>query len=204
MRFNQQNRPQFSILSFFVALITALCFVLTPPAIAGVDDDQYDGNIFALYAGNGSLVPTKVTLAEAMRGDNPSLLVFYLEDSKDCKAFSVTVSKLQQYYGRAASFIPINVDILAGQTEFSPNEAGYYYRGLVPQTVLIDQQGEVVFDEIGQVSFETIDDAFREVFDLLPRSESKELKRRPLNNLNVGLEAEQGNNKEETETSSSN
>jgi hypothetical protein len=27
------------------------------PAYAGLNDDHYDGNIFALYAGNGSIVP---------------------------------------------------------------------------------------------------------------------------------------------------
>lgn len=185
---NQQKPTPILNRAFFATIITALWLFFTPSAIAGLDDDRYDGNIFALYAGNGSLVPPKVKLAESMKGGKPSLLVFYLEDSKDCKAFSVTVSKLQQYYGRAASFIPINVDMLADQEEFSPSEAGYYYRGLVPQTVIINQEGNVAFNEIGQVSFERIDDAFREVFDLLPRSESKELKRRPLNNINVGLD----------------
>jgi len=175
-------------LGFILSAIAALWLFLAPSAIAGLDDDRYDGNIFALYAGNGSLVPPRVTLAESMKGGKPSLLVFYLEDSKDCKAFSVTVSKLQKYYGRAANFIPINVDMLADREEFERSQPGYYYRGLVPQTVIIDQEGKVAFDEIGQVSFETIDDAFRKVFKLLPRSESKELKRRPLNNINVGLE----------------
>jgi len=179
-----------SMLGVVLATITAFWLVFTPSAIASLDDDRYDGNIFALYAGNGSLVPPRVTLAESMKGGKPSLLVFYLEDSKDCKAYSINVSELQRYYGRAANFIPINVDMLADKTDFSPTEAGYYYRGFVPQTVIIDQEGKVAFDEIGQVSFETVDAAFREVFDLLPRSESKALKRRSLNNINVGLEEE--------------
>ncbi len=187
MNLNRQK----SIPTLIFSLIVAIWLFFSPNAIAGVDDDRYDGNIFALYAGNGSLVPPKVTLAESLKGGKPSLLIFYLEDSKDCKAFSITVSKLQKYYGRAASFIPINVDMLADQDAFSPSEAGHYYRGLVPQIVIIDQEGEVVFDEVGQVSFEKIDDRFREVFNLLPRSESKELKRRPLNNINFGLEADE-------------
>ena len=33
-------------------------------AWASLDNDRYDGNIFALYAGNGSLVPPRITLAE--------------------------------------------------------------------------------------------------------------------------------------------
>lgn len=190
MSFNQQKLAKpLTFLFFLFSVITALLLFFAPSAIAALDDDRYDGNIFALYAGNGSLVPPRVSLAESMRGDKPSLLVFYLEDSKDCKAFSITVSELQRYYGRVASFIPINVDMLADKEDFSPTEAGYYYRGLVPQTVIIDQEGEVTFDEVGQISFETIDDAFREVFDLLPRSQSEKLKKRqPINDINVGLE----------------
>ena len=66
-------------------------------------------------------------------------------------------------------------------------KVAYYYQGFVPQTVLINQQGEVVINEKGQVPFEKIDDVFREVFDLLPRSESAELKRRIVNEINVEL-----------------
>ncbi len=191
MSLNQHRLAKLPVFSLLIALIMAVGLIFSPSAIAALEDDKYDGNIFALYAGNGSLVPPQVTLAESLKGGKPSLLVFYLEDSKDCKAFSVVVSELQRYYGRVASFIPINVDMLADEEEFSPKEAGYYYRGLVPQTVLIDQEGKVAFDEVGQVPFEKVDNAFREVFDLLPRSESKELKRRPLNNINVGLENEE-------------
>jgi len=189
MSFHQYNKPQITIVSVIFTIITTFCLWLgmVPSAIAGLDDDNYDGNIFALYAGNGSLVPSTVTLAESMNAGKPVFLVFYLEDSKDCKAFSVTVSELQRYYGQAASFIPINVDKLAGEQEFQPTEAGYYYRGLVPQSVILDQEGDIAFDQVGQVSFETLDDAFRDVFDLLPRSESKQRKRRPLNELNVEL-----------------
>jgi hypothetical protein len=64
---------------------------------------------------------------------------------------------------------------------------GDYYSGYVPQTVMINQAGEVVLDEVGQVSYEAIDDVFREVFDLLPRSESVELKRRSFNEFNSEL-----------------
>ncbi len=187
MQRKQQHQIKCIIISMIVALMTAIQLWMPQSAIAALEDDQYDGNIFALYAGNGSLVPARVTLEESMQTETPTLLVFYLDDSKDCKAFSVTVSELQRYYGRAASFIPINVDQLAGKEEFSRTEPGYYYRGLVPQTVLIDGDGKVVFDQVGQVSFETLDDEFREVFDLLPRSESEQRKRRPVNDLNVEL-----------------
>jgi hypothetical protein len=161
--------------------------VITPPVWAGVNDDRFDGNIFALYAGNGSLVPARVTLAQSRLKSRPALLVYFLDDSKDCKQFVDTISQLQRYYGATADFIPVNVDTLALEKVDNPNEAGYYYSGYVPQTVVIDGSGEVVLDEVGQVSYEAIDDVMREVFDLLPRSESVELKRRAFNEFNSEL-----------------
>ncbi|MGB3405488.1 MAG: thylakoid membrane photosystem I accumulation factor [Microcoleaceae cyanobacterium] len=161
--------------------------LITPPAIAGLNDDRFDGNIFALYAGNGSLVPARVTLAQSRAKSRAALLVYFLDDSKDCKQFVDTISQLQRYYGMAADFIPVNVDTLALEKVDNPNEVGYYYTGYVPQTVVIDQSGEVVLDRVGQVSFEDIDDAMRDVFDLLPRSESVELKRRAFNEFNSEL-----------------
>lgn len=173
-------------------LVTAIailaCWLLSlSSASAELNDDHFDGNIFALYAGNGSLVPPKVTLADSIKAKKPALLVFYLDDSKDCKQFATVLSQLQAPYGRAASFIPINVDTLYGQADDQPTEPGFYYKGFVPQTVLIDQKGKVRLNEIGQVSYEKVDDVFREVFDLLPRSESLELQRRQINEINTEL-----------------
>ncbi|MFZ1024731.1 MAG: thylakoid membrane photosystem I accumulation factor [Limnoraphis robusta] len=157
------------------------------PAWANIEDDRFDGNIFALYGSNGSLVPPRVSLAESFQRSKPALLVFFLDDSRDCKQFATTVSQLQQFYGRAADFMPINVDAISPVPSENVTEPDHYYRGFVPQTVLIDQSGKVVLDEVGLVAFEKIDDQFRKVFDLLPRSESIELKRTPLNEINIEL-----------------
>ncbi|MEM8605081.1 MAG: thylakoid membrane photosystem I accumulation factor [Cyanobacteria bacterium P01_H01_bin.121] len=158
------------------------------PAWASLTDDRFDGNIFALYAGNGSLVPPKVGLAASFKAHKPALVMFYLEDSSDCKQFSATFSQLQAGYGRAANLIPINVDSLAFDSPTdSPTDLHRYYHGPVPQLVIFDQDAEVVFDEVGQIPYETIDDRLREVFDLLPREESVELKRRLVNEVNVEL-----------------
>jgi len=157
------------------------------PALAGLTDDHFDGNIYALYAGNGSLVPPRVTLADALRRHKPALLVFYVDDSSDCKQYASVVNRVQEFYGRAADLLPIDVDMLPQGAAFSPQEPGYYYQGLLPQTVLINQQGEVVLNKTGQIPYEQIDDAFRQVFDLLPRSESVQLKRRAVNEINTEL-----------------
>ncbi|MEM1170584.1 MAG: thylakoid membrane photosystem I accumulation factor [Cyanobacteria bacterium P01_H01_bin.35] len=175
-----------SLFSFLLAIFFLL-LIATPTALASLNDDKFDGNIFALYAGNGSIVPAKVTLKESLKSSRPTLLIFFLDDSKDCKQFSTVVSQLQEFYGRAADFIPVNVDAMTNFVTDDSTKPAYYYQGFVPQTVLIDQEGKVVLNEKGQVSFEKVDDTFREVFDLLPRSESVELKRRILNEINVEL-----------------
>ncbi len=158
------------------------------PAHASLTDDRYDGNIYPLYAGNGSLVPPKFTLKQALdRSDRPTLLVFYIDDSSDCKQYSSTLSQIDAFYGRAADFILLDVDSLPQKEEYAPTEPGYYYQGFVPQTLIFDQDGDVVLNEVGTTPFETVDDAFREVFDLLPRTESVELKRRMINEINTEL-----------------
>jgi thiol-disulfide isomerase/thioredoxin len=170
-----------------VALASFSLMLGTPSALASLEDDRYDGNVFVLYAGNGSLVPPPVTLAQALKEKKPTLLVFYVDDSSDCKKHALTVSQLQAFYGRAARFLPIDIDVIPVKSSYEPTEPGYYYKGLVPQTVLIDQEGEVVFDRQGLVAFERVDDVFREVFNLLPRSESPDLKRYPINEFNSEL-----------------
>ena len=82
------------------------------PALAGIKDDTYDGNIFVIYAGNGSLVPSKETLAQTLAEHKPAILTFYVDDSSDCKKYAIAISRVQAFYGRAAEIIPINVDTI--------------------------------------------------------------------------------------------
>lgn len=177
-----------SIVLLAIALLFSYSLLLgTSPALAGLNDDRFDGNIFPLYAGNGSLVPPKVPLEKALKQGTPALLVFYVDDSSDCKQFAPVVSQAQALYGRVADMIPVSVDSIPLKSSYEPTEPGYYYKGFIPQTVVFDQSGKVVLNVKGQVPFEQIDDAFRQVFDLLPRSESVELKRRQVNEVNTEL-----------------
>ncbi|WP_202924946.1 thylakoid membrane photosystem I accumulation factor [Myxacorys almedinensis] len=168
-----------------IAIASLLC--LPPSAWAGLEDDHFDGDIFALYAGNGSLAPPKVKLATSLKQGKPALLVFYTDDSRDSKAFATTVSQVQSLYVRALDILAIRVDSLPAKDTFEPTEEGYYYKGLVPKTVIFDQSGQIVLDETGTIPFEKIDDVLRKVFDLLPRSQSVILKRRPVNEVNTEL-----------------
>ncbi len=177
-------------LSLLAIALTVVNLTLCQPALAGLNDDRFDGNIFALYAGNGSLVPPRVTLQQSrQRPDRATIMMLYLEDSRDCKQYASVLSQLQAFYGRAADLIPINVDSLPTEATRDPNQPQYYYRGRVPQTVVFNQAGKVVLNESGIIPFEQVDDVLRDVFDLLPRSQSVELKRRPVNELNTELVA---------------
>ena len=162
----------------------------TTPALATIDDDRYEGNIYILFGGNGSLVPPRMDLPTSLKREKPAILVFYVDDSRDCKQFSLEVTRLQEFYGRAASIIPVTVDSFIDKDQYTPEEPAYYYHGVVPETVILDQKGKVVYDGKGQVPYEEMDDVLREVFDLLPRSESEVLKRRSFNEFNSGMTQE--------------
>jgi hypothetical protein len=175
----------------FVGVITVVSLGLGgAPALADLNDDNYDGNIFALYAGNGSIVPPRFSLAQSLQQEKPTLLIFYVDDSRDSKQFSSVVSQLQAPYGRVANFVAVAADSFPAKERYEKTEPGYYFKGAVPQTVLFDAAGNVVFDQVGQVAYEVIDDKMREVFNLLPRTESTELRRRPINEVNGELVAE--------------
>ncbi len=172
-------------------LILAASFsIWTSPVSATINDDRYEGNIFILYGGNGSLVPPRMDLPTSLKRKKPAILVFYVDDSSDCKQFSTVVTRLQEFYGRAASIIPVSVDSMVEQEKYTVEEPAYYYSGVVPETVILNQQGQVVYDGKGQVPYEELDDALREVFELLPRSESQVLKRRSFNEFNSGMTQE--------------
>lgn len=175
------------LISKALVLLACLFILNIQPANAGIKDDIYDGNMFVVYAGNGSLVPPRQTLAQTLDEHKPAFLAFYVDDSQDCKEYAITISRVQEFYGKAAEIIPINVDTIPSKKTYTPTEVGYYYSGVVPQVVVFDQSGKVVLNKQGQVPFEEIDDRFREVFDLLPRTESVQLKRRSFNEFSSEL-----------------
>ncbi|NJK35083.1 MAG: hypothetical protein HC919_09090 [Oscillatoriales cyanobacterium SM2_2_1] len=122
------------------ALVMVLLWLgLAAAAQATLTDDHYDGNIFALYGGNGSLVPPRVTLTESLQLARPALLVFYADDSADCKRFTPVLNQMQGFYRRQLSIIPIAIDSLTPETE-----EGRFYRGFIPQTVLVNATGQQV------------------------------------------------------------
>ncbi|MBN3921978.1 thylakoid membrane photosystem I accumulation factor [Nostoc sp. NMS4] len=168
-------------------LLVSLFITSMQPASAGLNNDLYDGNIFVVYAGNGSLVPPRQSLAQTLAEHKPVFLAFYLDDSSDSKRYAISISRVQEFYGRVAEIMPINVDTIPPKETYDPTEPGYYYGGSVPQVVVLNKSGEVVLNKKGQVAFEEIDDQFRKIFDLLPRTETAQLKRRAFNEFSSEL-----------------
>lgn len=185
LHYSWTNWQQFFSKSLLLAV--CLCFTIIQPAFAGANDDRYEGNIFVVYAGNGSLVPPKEKLATALLQHKPTFLTFYVDDSSDCKQYAIVVSKVQEFYGRATQIIPVNVDTIPIKAKYEPDEPGYYYSGKVPQVVVFDQEGKVALNKTGQIRYEEIDDRFRQMFDLLPRIQSPDLKRRSFNEFSSEL-----------------
>ncbi|WP_392532208.1 thylakoid membrane photosystem I accumulation factor [Nostoc sp. C117] len=175
------------LLSKCLLLVVCLFIISMQTAYAGLNDDRYDGNMFVVYAGNGSLVPPRQTLAQSLAEHKPVFLAFYVDDSSESKRYAISISRVQEFYGRVAEIIPINVDTIPPKETYDPREPGYYYSGSVPQVLVFNQSGEVVLNKKGQVPFEEIDDEFRKIFDLSPRTETAQLKRRAFNEFSSEL-----------------
>ena len=111
--------------NWLAALLAAVVFLLPlSPVEAARGTDSYDGNIFALYAGDGALVPPRLSLEEALSGEKPIVLAFYLDDSAASKDFAPLLSDLDGRWGRVTEVIalpsdPYSVDSKAGTPERS-------------------------------------------------------------------------------------
>ena len=144
-------------------LLLAVGLGLGAPAEASLEDDRYDGNIFALYAGNGSLVPPRSSLALALEQHRVAVVVYYLDDSSVSKRFAPVVSELQRLWGNSVELIPLVTDPLrpgggkaSAGPDLPPGDPARYWSGLIPQVVVFDRQGQVVFDASGQVEVDAI------------------------------------------------
>ena len=164
-----------------IAVVLSLV-VMVLPAQAIRETDSYDGNIFALYAGNGSLVPPAVTLAESQKAGRTSVIVYYLDDSRTSKAFSPSVSELQRLWGNSVDLLPLTTDALQGRANSDRTDPAHYWHGIVPQVVVIDAKGQVLLDEDGQVPLEKINSAISEATGIpAPQGQSMSLSFNELN-----------------------
>ncbi|ABX08898.1 thylakoid membrane photosystem I accumulation factor [Prochlorococcus marinus] len=152
----------------FVLTLFIFIFTLVNPLNAARDTNSFDGNIFPIYAGNGSLVPPASTLKQSLENKRTSVLIFYLDDNADSKQFAPVVSGLKLLWTSTIDLIPLTTDEFQDRTSDNPEDASYYWHGNVPQVVVINGQGQVILDDEGQVSIETINSAISKATGLEP------------------------------------
>ena len=146
------------LLRVFSSLLI-LIFLYVNPVYSARDTNSYDGNIFPIYAGNGSLVPPPSTLSESLKNERTSVLVFYLDDSSTSKEFAPVVSGIKLLWSSSIDLIPLSIDELDNDDNKTFKDPGYYWHGKIPQVVILDGKGKVLLDKEGQVSFDEINDA---------------------------------------------
>ena len=142
----------------FISLLL-LIFISVNPVYSARDTNSYDGNIYPIYAGNGSLVPPQSTLSESLKNERTSVLVFYLDDSSTSKEFAPVVSGIKLLWSSSIDLIPLSIDELDNNEEKTFKDPGYYWHGKIPQIVILDGKGNVLLDREGLVSFDDINNA---------------------------------------------
>ena len=140
-----------------IFLLTLLCF--NSPTFAALDNDDYEGNIFTIVTGNGALVPPSTTLSESLNNKRTAVLVFYLDDSRTSKQFAPVVSGIKLLWPSQIDLIPLTTDELQNKLTNDPKDPAYYWKGKIPQVVVLNGEGQVILSEEGQVPIETINQA---------------------------------------------
>ena len=141
-------------MKIFQYLLIILIIFSSYPANAARDTDSFDGNIFPIYAGNGSIVPPKTTLKESLKNKRTSVLFFYLDDSSDSKAMAPVISGLDLLWRENIDIIALTTDELQNEEALKePDQAKFYWNGLIPQTIILDGNGEIKYDKNGMVDF---------------------------------------------------
>jgi hypothetical protein len=169
------------------ALALLLCVLVQAPAIAqaSLTNNNYDGNIYALYAGNGSLVPPRSSLAQALAEHRPAVVVYYLDDDSSSKQFAPVVSELQRLWGNSIELIPLVTDPLQNRPERGPTDPAHYWHGRIPQVVVINPEGRVLLDAEGQVGVSAINDAVSEATGITIPEEFRRSTTVSINELNA-------------------
>ena len=144
-------------MKLFQSILILLIIFTSYPAYASRDTDSYDGNIFPIYAGNGAIVPPQTTLEESLKNERVSVLFFYLDDSSDSKAMAPVISGLDLIWRNNIDLIALTTDELQNEeSKLDKNQPNHYWNGLIPQTIILDSNGEVKFDMNGLVNIDDL------------------------------------------------
>jgi hypothetical protein len=159
---------------------------LAPAAArAALTNNTYDGNIYALYAGNGSLVPPRSSLEQALGEHRPTVVVYYLDDDSSSKQFAPVVSELQRLWGNSIELIPLVTDPLQNRPDQGPSDPAHYWHGRIPQVVVFDGEGKVLLDAEGQVGLDPINDAVSQATGITIPDEFRRSTTVSINELNA-------------------
>jgi hypothetical protein len=157
------------------------------PAQASLTSNSYDGNIYALYAGNGSLVPPRSSLAQALADHRTTVVVYYLDDDASSKQFAPVVSELQRLWGNSIELIPLVTDPLQNRPDRGPTDPAHYWHGRIPQLVVFNPDGKVLLDAEGQVGLDTINDAVSQATGITIPEEFRRSTTVSINELNAEM-----------------
>ncbi len=175
-----------SLTALLSLLVVLLAMVLAPPiAQASLTNNTYDGNIYALYAGNGSLVPPRSSLGQALAEHRSAVVVYYLDDDTSSKQFAPSVSELQRLWGNNIELIPLVTDPLQNRPDQGPSDPAHYWHGHIPQVVVFSPEGRVLLDQEGQVPLDTINDAISEATGITIPEEFRRSTTVSINELNA-------------------
>ena len=78
----------------FIIIYLCISLCINIPVYGSRITDSYDGNIFPIYAGNGSLVPPQTTLKEAIQNKRVSILFFQIRSSPAINGAKALLSAL--------------------------------------------------------------------------------------------------------------
>ena len=145
----------------FIYICILICINL--PAYGSRITDSYDGNIFPIFAGNGSLVPPQTSLKESIKNKRVALIFFYLDDSADSKALAPTIAGLDLIWKNTIDIIPLTTDELQNKDFTDPLEEGFYWNGYIPQTIILDEKGSVKFDKNGEINLDEVNKIISEI-----------------------------------------
>jgi hypothetical protein len=168
-----------------LALMVGLLGLAPARAQASLTNNNYDGNIYALYAGNGSLVPPRSSLEQALAEQRPAVVIYYLDDDTASKQFAPVVSELQRLWGNTIELIPLVTDPLQNRPERGPSDPAHYWHGRIPQVVVFSPEGRVLLDQEGQVPLDAINDAVSQATGITIPEEFRRSTTVSINELNA-------------------
>ena len=152
-------------MKILIIILVSLIIGLYPynPAYASRTSDSYDGNIFPIYAGNGSIVPPQTTLRDSIRNNRISILFFYLDDNSNSKLLAPAISGLELIWRNSIDIIALTTDEIQTKEIDDPKEANFYWNGLIPQTVVLDGEGNIKYDKNGAINIDQINKIISEI-----------------------------------------